>query len=154
MGDLKIQKRYDEYLECLGENITDIRKVMESINKIVSEENFNDEQKLFLLGVILQRNGMEYIHALKKRATKAENSIPHLNKVIKEKDKEIERLLEEAKIQSAKLDKFREKNAELGSKAVQLQQRLDKSHSLGQSQQISSSGEKKRVIVVKKKTES
>ena len=154
MGDLKIQKRYNEYLECLGENITDTRKVMESINKIVSEENFNDEQKLFLLGVILQRNGMEYIHALKKRATKAENSIPHLNKVIKEKNKEIERLLEEAKIQSAKLDKFREKNAELGSKAVQLQQQLDKSHSLGQSQPISSSGEKKRVIVVKKKTES
>ena len=30
MGDMKIQKRYNEYLECLGDNITDTEKVYES----------------------------------------------------------------------------------------------------------------------------
>ena len=27
MGDMKIQKRYNEYLECLGDNITDTEKL-------------------------------------------------------------------------------------------------------------------------------
>ena len=91
MGDMKIQKRYNEYLECLGDNITDVDIMMESIKKIINEETFEDMQKLYLLGIILQRNGMEYIHALKKRAVKSDNEIVKLNKVIKEKDKEIEK---------------------------------------------------------------
>lgn len=47
---MKIQKRYNEYLECLGDNITDTEKVMESIKKIINEETFEDMQKLYLLG--------------------------------------------------------------------------------------------------------
>lgn len=41
MGDMKIQKRYNEYLECLGDNITDTEKVMESIKKIINEETLS-----------------------------------------------------------------------------------------------------------------
>lgn len=157
MGDMKIQKRYNEYLECLGDNITDTEKVMESIKKIINEETFEDMQKLYLLGVILQRNGMEYIHALKKRAVKSDNEIVKLNKVIKEKDKEIEKLNVEIEIKDNKLAKFRAKNAELGQKAVSLQQQLEKLGMYAQHKSTTphalyeSNGEKKKVVVVKKK---
>lgn len=158
MGDMKIQKRYNEYLECLGDNITDTEKVMESIKKIINEETFEDMQKLYLLGVILQRNGMEYIHALKKRAAKSDNEIVKLNKVIKEKDKEIEKLNVDIELKNNKLAKFRTKNAELGQKAVSLQQQLEKLGMYTQPKPTTphadlyeSNGEKKKVVVVKKK---
>lgn len=160
MGDMKIQKRYNEYLECLGDNITDTEKVMESIKKIISEENFEDMQKLYLLGVILQRNGMEYIHALKKRAVKSDNEIVKLNKVIKEKDKEIEKLNVEIEMKNNKLAKFRAKNAELGQKAVSLQQQLEKLNGMSAQPKpptvhhdlYEPNGEKKKVVIVKKKS--
>ena len=158
MSDMKIQKRYNEYLECLGDNITDTKKVMESIKKIINEETFEDMQKLYLLGVILQRNGMEYIHALKKRAVKSDNEIVKLNKVIKEKDKEIEKLNVDIELKNNKLAKFRTKNAELGQKAVSLQQQLEKLGMYAQPKPntshadlYESNGEKKKVVVVKKK---
>ena len=165
MGDMKIQKRYNEYLECLDDNITDTEKVMESIKKIINEETFEDMQKLYLLGVILQRNGMEYIHALKKRAVKSDNEIVKLNKVIKEKDKEIEKLNVDMEIKDNKLAKFRTKNAELGQKAVSLQQQLEKLNNESIQPKVptipknvvphntlyESNGEKKKVVVVKKK---
>lgn len=159
MGDMKIQKRYNEYLECLGDNITDTEKVMESIKKIINEETFEDMQKLYLLGVILQRNGMEYIHALKKRAVKSDNEIVKLNRVIKEKDKAIEKLNVDMEIKDNKLAKFRTKNAELGQKAVSLQQQLEKLNGISAIPKPSTShhdlyepnGEKKKVVVVKKK---
>lgn len=158
MGDMKIQNRYNEYLECLGDNITDTEKVMESIKKIINEETFEDMQKLYLLGVILQRNGMEYIHALKKRAVKSDNEIVKLNKVIKEKDKEIEKLNVDIELKDNKLAKFRTKNAELGQKAVSLQQQLEKFGMYAQPKPTTphtnlyeSNGEKKKVVVVKKK---
>jgi len=159
MSDMKIQKRYNEYLECLGDNITDTEKVMESIKKIINEETFEDMQKLYLLGVILQRNGMEYIHALKKRAVKSDNEIVKLNKVIKEKDKEIEKLNVDIELKNNKLAKFRTKNAELGQKAVSLQQQLEKLGMYAQPKSTTShadlyesNGEKKKVVVVKKKS--
>lgn len=166
MSDMKIQKRYNEYLECLGDNITDTEKVMESIEKIINEETFEDMQKLYLLGVILQRNGMEYIHALKKRAVKSDNEIVKLNKVIKEKDKEIEKLNVEIEMKNNKLAKFRAKNAELGQKAVKFQQELEKLNGMGVQPKVptisknvvphntfhESNGEKKKVVVVRKKS--
>ena len=165
MGDMKIQKRYNEYLECLGDNITDVEKVMESIKKIINEETFEDMQKLYLLGIILQRNGMEYIHALKKRAVKSDNEIVKLNKVIKEKDKEIEKLNVDMESKDNKLAKFRAKNAELGQKAVKFQQELEKLNGMGVQPKAptipkntvphdtlyKSNGEKKKVVIVKKK---
>ena len=161
MGDMKIQKRYNEYLECLGDNITDTEKVMESIKKIINEETFEDMQKLYLLGVILQRNGMEYIHALKKRAVKSDNEIVKLNKVIKEKDKEIEKLNVDIEVKDNKLARFRIKNAELGQKAVSLQQQLEKLNGdkvptipknvVPHNTLYEFNGEKKKVVVVKKK---
>ena len=165
MGDMKIQKRYNEYLECLGDNITDAEKVMESIKKIINEETFEDMQKLYLLGIILQRNGMEYIHALKKRAVKSDNEIVKLNKVIKEKDKEIEKLNVDMESKDNKLAKFRAKNAELGQKAVKFQQELEKLNGMSVKPKAptipknvvphdtlyKSNGEKKKVVIVKKK---
>ena len=81
-----------------------------------------------------------------------------MNKVIKEKDKEIEKLNVDIELKDNKLAKFRTKNAELGQKAVSLQQQLEKLGMYAQSKPIiphadlyESNGEKKKVVVVKKK---
>jgi chromosome segregation ATPase len=103
---------------------------------------------------------MEYIHALKKRAVKSDNEIVKLNKVIKEKDKEIEKLNVEIEMKNNKLAKFRAKNAELGQKAVSLQQQLEKLNGMSAQPKpltvhhdlYEPNGEKKKVIVVKKKS--
>ena len=82
------------------------------------------------------------------------------------KDKEIEKLNVDMETKDNKLAKFRAKNAELGQKAVKFQQELEKLNGMGVQPKAptipknvvfhdtlyKSNGEKKKVVIVKKKS--